>query len=233
MDVKSSCSTLCLRNLLIVDVYEAVWLARDRTWRCFVPDIYSRTESTWVESFCRQSGRQEFDALFKLGFPSAVSYIKKRSKTTRLWFFESSLCWSRTCGSCGSLRTGSHQLWTMVNVAPLLPSSLSIENAVSLPQVMRAFSKLTLALVFSDTVAVSGKLICTELFSDLMHQNTEKDMKNNPVHLITEEDLEQDSILESINISKKDEKDERGRKATEGSGSVGGDGGSNGREYKT
>ena len=65
-----------------------------------------------------------------------------------------------------------------------------------------------------------------------MHQKTEKDMKNNPVHLITEEDLEQVSILESINISKKDEK-ERGRKATEGSGSVGGDGGGNGREYKT
>lgn len=42
MDVKRSCSTLCLRNLLIVDVYEAVWLARDRTRRYFVPDIYSR-----------------------------------------------------------------------------------------------------------------------------------------------------------------------------------------------
>lgn len=81
---------------------------------------------------------------------------------------------------------------------------------------MRAFSKLTLALVFSDTVAVSGKLInnCTELFSDLMHQKTEKDMKNNPVHLITEEDLKQVSILESISTSKKDKKDERRRKAT-------------------
>lgn len=39
-------------------------------------------------------------------------------------------------------------------------------------------------------------------------------MKNNPVHLITEEDLKQISILESINTSKKDKKDERRRKAT-------------------
>lgn len=38
-------------------------------------------------------------------------------------------------------------------------------------------------------------------------------MKNNPVHLITEEDLKQVSILES-NTSKKDKKDERRRKAT-------------------
>lgn len=39
-------------------------------------------------------------------------------------------------------------------------------------------------------------------------------MKNSPVHLITEEDLKQISILESINTSKKDKKDERRRKAT-------------------
>lgn len=39
-------------------------------------------------------------------------------------------------------------------------------------------------------------------------------MKNNPVHLITEEDLKQVSILESSNTSKKDKKDERRRKAT-------------------
>lgn len=39
-------------------------------------------------------------------------------------------------------------------------------------------------------------------------------MKNNPVHLITEEDLKQISVLESINTSKKDKKDERRRKAT-------------------
>lgn len=39
-------------------------------------------------------------------------------------------------------------------------------------------------------------------------------MKNNPVHLITEEDLKQISTLESISTSKKDKKDERRRKAT-------------------
>ena len=41
-----------------------------------------------------------------------------------------------------------------------------------------------------------------------------QELKNNPVHLITEEDLKQVSILENINTSKKDKKDERRRKAT-------------------
>ncbi|KAF3814617.1 hypothetical protein GH733_016895 [Mirounga leonina] len=39
----------------------------------FIPDIYSRTESTWVESFFRPNGHLEFDALFRLGFPGATS----------------------------------------------------------------------------------------------------------------------------------------------------------------
>lgn len=41
-----------------------------------------------------------------------------------------------------------------------------------------------------------------------------QEMKNNPVHLITEEDLKQISILESVNTNKKDKKDERRKKAT-------------------
>ncbi|KAH0521727.1 E3 UFM1-protein ligase 1 [Microtus ochrogaster] len=113
--------------------------------------------------------------------------------------------------------------------------SLSAEDAAMLlQQVMRPFSKQASALVFSNTVVVSEKFIsdCTELFSQRMHQKAEKEMKNNPVHLITEEDLKQVSILESVNTNKKDKKDERRKKATEGSGSVRGGGGGKAREYK-
>lgn len=39
-------------------------------------------------------------------------------------------------------------------------------------------------------------------------------MKNNPVHLITEEDLKQASVLENSNANKKDKKDDRRKKAT-------------------
>lgn len=60
---------------------------------------------------------------------------------------------------------------------PLLPSSLSVEDAAMLlQQVMRAFSKQASAVVFSDTVVVSEKFInnCTELFGELMHQKAGK-----------------------------------------------------------
>lgn len=201
----------------------------------FVPDIYSRTQSTWVDSFFRQNGYLEFDALSRLGIPDAVSYIKKRYKTTQLLFLKAACVGQGLVDQVEASVEEAISSGTWVDIAPLLPTSLSVEDAaILLQQVMRAFSKQASAVVFSDTVVVSEKFIndCTELFRELMHQKAEKEMKNNPVHLITEEDLKQISTLESISTSKKDKKDERRRKATEGSGSVRGGGGGNAREYK-
>ncbi|XP_075859222.1 E3 UFM1-protein ligase 1 isoform X2 [Microcebus murinus] len=201
----------------------------------FVPEIYSRTQSTWVDSFFRQNGYLEFDSLSRLGIPDAVSYIKKRFKTTQLLFLKAACVGQGLVDQVEASVEEAISSGTWVDIAPLLPSCLSVEDAtILLQQVMRAFSKQPSAVVFSDTVVVSEKFIndCTELFNELMHQKAEKEMKTNPVHLITEEDLKQVSILESISTSKKDKKDERRRKATEGSGSVRGGGGSNAREYK-
>ncbi|ELW54526.1 E3 UFM1-protein ligase 1 [Tupaia chinensis] len=201
----------------------------------FVPDIYSRTQSTWVDSFFRQNGYLEFDALSRLGIPDAVSYIKKRYKTTQLLFLKAACVGQGLVDQVEASVEEAISSGTWVDIAPLLPSSLTVEDAAMLlQQVMRAFSKQSSAVVFSDTVVVSEKFIndCSEMFSELMHQKAEKEMKNNPVHLITEEDLKQVSISEGINTNKKDKKEERRRKATEGSGSVRGGGGGNAREYK-
>ncbi|XP_028733817.1 E3 UFM1-protein ligase 1 [Peromyscus leucopus] len=201
----------------------------------FVPDIYSRTQSTWVDSFFRQNGYLEFDALSRLGIPDAVNYIKKRYKNTQLLFLKAACVGQGLVDQVEASVEEAISSGTWVDISPLLPSSLSVEDAAMLlQQVMRPFSKQASAVVFNDTVVVSEKFIndCTELFSERMHQKAEKEMKNNPVHLITEEDLKQVSILESVNTNKKDKKDERRKKATEGTGSVRGGGGGNAREYK-
>ncbi|XP_006979307.1 E3 UFM1-protein ligase 1 [Peromyscus maniculatus bairdii] len=201
----------------------------------FVPDIYSRTQSTWVDSFFRQNGYLEFDALSRLGIPDAVNYIKKRYKNTQLLFLKAACVGQGLVDQVEASVEEAISSGTWVDISPLLPSSLSVEDAAMLlQQVMRPFSKQASAVVFNDTVVVSEKFIndCTELFSEQMHQKAEKEMKNNPVHLITEEDLKQVSILESVNTNKKDKKDERRKKATEGTGSVRGGGGGNAREYK-
>ncbi|XP_053237469.1 E3 UFM1-protein ligase 1 [Podarcis raffonei] len=201
----------------------------------FIPDIYSRTQSNWVDSFFKQNGYLEFDALSRLGIPDPVNYIKKRYKSLQLLFLKSSCVGQEIVDQVEASVDEAISSGTWVDIAPLLPSSFSVEDAsMLLQQVMRSFSKQPSTLVFGDTNVVSEKFInsCADLFGDLMHQKAEKEMKNNPVHLITEEDLKQSAFVENASSSKKDKKDERRKKAAEGTGSVKSSGGGNAREFK-
>ncbi|NXG35276.1 UFL1 ligase, partial [Dromaius novaehollandiae] len=201
----------------------------------FVPDIYARTQSNWVDSFFKQNGYLEFDALYRLGIPDPAGYIKKRYKSTKLLLLRAACVGQEIVDQVEASVEEAISSGNWIDVATLLPSSLSAEDAgILLQQVMRSFNKHSSGLVFSDTIVVSEKFLssCVDLFSDLMQQKAEKEMKDNPVNLITEEDLKQASLLENSYANKKDKKDERRKKATEGSGSVRGGGGGNAREIK-
>ncbi|XP_062825115.1 E3 UFM1-protein ligase 1 isoform X2 [Anolis carolinensis] len=201
----------------------------------FIPDIYAKTQSNWVDSFFKQNGYLEFDALSRLGIPDPMNYIKKRYKSLPLLFLKASCVGQEMVDQVEASVDEAISSGTWVDIAPLLPSSLSVEDAsMLLQQVMRAFTKQPPTLILGDTNVVSEKFLnsCADLFIDLMHQKAEKEMKNNPVHLITEEDLKQSALLENASSSKKDKKDERRKKATEGTGSVRGGSGGNAREYK-
>ncbi|NXD13088.1 UFL1 ligase, partial [Nothocercus nigrocapillus] len=201
----------------------------------FVPDIYARTQSNWVDSFFKQNGYLEFDALYRLGIPDPSGYIKKRYKSTQLLFLRAACVGQEIVDQVEASVEEAISSGSWIDVATLLPSSLSVEDAgILLQQVMRSFNKHSSGLVFSDTIVVSEKFLssCIDLFSDRMQLKAEKEMKNSPVNLITEEDLKQASALENAYANKKDKKDERRKKATEGSGSVRGGGGGNAREIK-
>ncbi|NXW30711.1 UFL1 ligase, partial [Phaetusa simplex] len=201
----------------------------------FVPDIYARTQSNWVDSFFKQNGYLEFDALYRLGIPDPAGYIKKRFKSTQLLFLRAACVGQEIVDQVEASVEEAISSGNWIDIATLLPSSLSVEDTgILLQQVMRSLRKNSSGLVFSDTIVVSEKFLssCADLFSDTMQQKAEKEMKSNPVNLITEEDLKQASGLENSYANKKDKKDERRKKATEGSGSVRGGGGGNAREIK-
>uniref|UniRef100_G1NLH9 E3 UFM1-protein ligase 1 n=1 Tax=Meleagris gallopavo TaxID=9103 RepID=G1NLH9_MELGA len=170
----------------------------------FVPDIYARTQSNWVDSFFKQNGYLEFDALYK---------------STKLLFLRAACVGQEIVDRVEASVDEVISSGSWIDVATLLPSSLSVEDV---------------GILLHDTIVVSEKFLssCTDLFSDTMKQKAEKEMKNSPVHLITEEDLKQSYVLENSYANKKDKKDERRKKATEGSGSTRGGGGGNAREIK-
>ncbi|XP_051730668.1 LOW QUALITY PROTEIN: E3 UFM1-protein ligase 1 [Ctenopharyngodon idella] len=201
----------------------------------YIPDIYSKAQSTWVDSFLKQNGYLEFEALTRLGIPDPVSYIKKRFKSSKLLFLKS-LCVGRAI--VDQLEASVEEAIssaTWVDLQPMLPSSLSEEDVgILLNEVLRAMNVQSSARLLSTSV-VSEKFIsgCLTLFDDIMQQKAQKEVKNNPVFLITEEDVKQASVLlESSASSKKDKRDERRKKAAEGSGSVKGGGCGNAREIR-
>ncbi|XP_030054943.1 E3 UFM1-protein ligase 1 [Microcaecilia unicolor] len=201
----------------------------------FIPDIYSRTQSNWVDAFFKQNGFLEFDALTRLGIPDPVGYIKKKYKTSQLLFLKAACVGQGIVDQVEALVEEAISSGTWADIQPMLPSSLSTEDVgILLQHVMRTCNSQSSARIFGDNIVVSEKLVssCAAFFSGLMHQRAEMETKCNPVFVVTEEDLKQASVLGNATSGKKDKKEERRKKATEGSGSMRGGGCGNAREIK-
>ncbi|KAK6490130.1 E3 UFM1-protein ligase 1-like [Huso huso] len=202
----------------------------------YIPDIYSKTQNNWIDAFLKQNGYLEFDALTRLGIPDPTSYIKKRYKSSKLLFLRAACVGQSIVDQVEASVEEAVNSGTWTDVQSMLPSCLSLEDtAILLNQVMRTSNIQSSARTFSDTIVVSEKFIssCTSLFDPLMRGKAEKEIKSNPVFLITEDDLKQASVVvENAAFSKKDKRDERKKKASEGSGSVKGSGGGNAREIR-
>ncbi|XP_071396646.1 E3 UFM1-protein ligase 1 [Centroberyx affinis] len=203
----------------------------------YIPDIYSRTQNTWVDSFLQQNGYLEFDALVRLGIPDPINYIKKRFKSSKLLFLRAACVGQALVDQVEASVEEAVSSATWTDIQPILPSCLSMEDVgMLINQAMRNTNVQSSARVLGGTVVVSEKFIsnCLSLFDEAMQNKAQKEVKNNPVFLITEEDLKQASMVtESTGPSKKEKREaERRKKASEGTGSVKGGGGGNAREIR-
>uniref|UniRef100_A0A671U920 E3 UFM1-protein ligase 1 n=1 Tax=Sparus aurata TaxID=8175 RepID=A0A671U920_SPAAU len=203
----------------------------------YIPDIYSKTQNTWVDSFLQQNGYLEFDALVRLGIPDPLSYIKKRFKSNKLLFLRAACVGQALVDQVEASVEEAVNSATWTDIQPILPSCLSMEDiGMLINQAMRNTNVQSSARVLGGTVVVSEKFIsnCLSVFDEVMQQKAQKEVKNNPVFLISEDDLKHVSTLtESSALSKKEKREaERRKKATEGSGSVKAGGGGNAREIR-
>ncbi|KAM3861607.1 E3 UFM1-protein ligase 1 [Diretmus argenteus] len=203
----------------------------------YIPDIYSKTQNAWVDSFLQQNGYLEFDSLARLGIPEPMSYIKIRFKSSKLLFLRAACVGQGLVDQVEASVEEAVNSATWVDIQPILPSCLSMEDVgILINQAMRSTNVQSSARLLGGTVVVSEKFIsdCLSLFDDAMQHKAQKEFKNNPVFLVTEEDLKLASMVtESTAPSKKEKREaERRKKTTEGSGSVKGGGGGNAREIR-
>uniref|UniRef100_A0A674CRJ5 E3 UFM1-protein ligase 1 n=1 Tax=Salmo trutta TaxID=8032 RepID=A0A674CRJ5_SALTR len=204
----------------------------------YIPDIYSKTQNSWVDSFLKQNGYLEFDSLIRLGIPDPVSYIKKRFKSSKLLFLRAACVGQALVDQVEASVEEAVNSATWADVQPILPSCLSMEDVgIIINEAMRTTNVQSTARVLGDTVVVSEKFIsnCLCLFEETMQHKAQKEAKNNPVFLITEDDLKQGAMMtENTAPSKKEKREAERRKKTtgKGSGSKGGGGGCNAREVR-
>ncbi|KAM3602417.1 uncharacterized protein V6R79_003640 [Siganus canaliculatus] len=203
----------------------------------YIPDIYAKTQNSWVDSFLQQNGYLEFDALIRLGIPEPSSYIKKRFKSNKLLFLRAACVGQVLVDQVEASVEEAVNSDTWADIQPILPSCLSAEDVgMLIQQAMRNTNVQSSARVLGGTFVISEKFIsnCLSLFDEAMQQKAQKEVKNNPVFLISENDVKQAAMLtESSAASRKEKRDaERRKKATEGSGSVKAGGGGNAREIR-
>lgn len=67
-----------LYHTLIVELNPAGVVTSKQKGAMFVPHVYSKTQSDWVESFYRQNGYLEYDAVARLGVGSPINFIKRQ-----------------------------------------------------------------------------------------------------------------------------------------------------------
>uniref|UniRef100_A0A3P9N0B3 E3 UFM1-protein ligase 1 n=1 Tax=Poecilia reticulata TaxID=8081 RepID=A0A3P9N0B3_POERE len=194
-----------------------------------------------VSSMIAAFGFQEhllykFDALLRLGIPDPSSYIRKRFRSSKLLFLRATCVGQALVDQVEASVEEAVNSATWTDLQSVLPSCLSMEDmGMLINQALRNANVQSQASVLGGTVVVSEKFIgiCQALFEDAMQQKAQKEV-NNPVFLITEEDLKQASALAEIAApSKKERRDaERRKKAAEGSGSAKAGGGGNAREIR-
>uniref|UniRef100_A0A673JL77 E3 UFM1-protein ligase 1 n=1 Tax=Sinocyclocheilus rhinocerous TaxID=307959 RepID=A0A673JL77_9TELE len=142
----------------------------------YIPDIYSKAQSSWVESFLKQNGYLEFEALTRLGIPDPVSYIKKRFKSSKLLFLKSACVGRAIIDQLEASVEETINSATWVDLQPMIPSSLLEEDVgILLNEVLRGMHVQSSARLLS-TCVVSEKFItgCIALFDDIMQQKAQK-----------------------------------------------------------
>jgi len=213
----------------------------------FVPSVYAKAQSEWVDSFFAQNGYLEYDALRRLGITEPEAYIRRKfsAETADGLTFLSSCCLGRTitdnvaANVDEALANGS-----FVDVVPFLPSVLTEEDwsMVLQPYVnhqetsSKSSRKRTLSttgkapIVLAETVVTCQNFLdrLAEPFKDKVRAKAEKAVGSGQYGKATKEAAETMDMQGHHDVV--DKKEERRKKAAGGSKAGGG---TQGREGKT
>lgn len=198
----------------------------------YIPNIYTRNQTEWIESFYRQNGYLEYDAVNRLGVSDAKNFIKRHFVNEKLTYLSKCCVGTRIIDQIESSLDESISSGSYLDAATILPSIMAQEDIEQLLATILTSVKQNLTILFGTTI------LTTEFIDELLkpcHELINKNAKQSVdsgkyQHYMAEKMTGPGKGSIDANAdSKSDRKDERRRKATGGKGG----GGTQGRETKT
>ena len=196
----------------------------------YIPDIYTRVQNEWVDSFFKQNGYLEYDTLSRLGISDPKSYIKKRFKSNTLQYLSSCCMGSHLEDQIEAEIAEALGNGGWFDILPSLPSICTENDAHQL--LTHILRRKPGVLVFCDSIVADETLIstCQKPFYDIIKTKAQVVARTNPGLLITDDKKGGAiSALDETNSTKEVRREQRRKKASAGKSG----GGTQGREVKT
>ncbi|XP_068151992.1 E3 UFM1-protein ligase 1 homolog [Drosophila tropicalis] len=206
----------------------------------YVPHIYAKTQSEWVQSFFKQNGFIEYEAINKLGISDPKSYILKQLPQEELYFLKRIALQQRlvdltvvtALNECNATKQ-------YLDLSTILPSNLSVED---IEEVFHTLTSGPKQNHLSTLVYLDGIVFSQPYLNELIQPCQELALSQGKSAIdggiyqqyIVDKTLAQkgnnaSNQLDDDEDGKPDKRDERRKKAA--SGKAGG--GAQGRETKT
>ncbi|XP_012275654.1 E3 UFM1-protein ligase 1 homolog [Orussus abietinus] len=195
----------------------------------YIPNVYSKTQSEWVNNFYKQNGYLEYDALTRLGISDPQSFVRRHFAHDNLVLLDSVAVGSVITDQVDANVEEIISTSSYVDIYPLLPSVFCPEDAESLLKAAAARTRTNIH-IFATTVAISdGFLQSLEKSLRLVAEEKAKKAVDSGAWLQFVAEKKMKSRSTENNDTKADKKEERRKKAAGGKSG----GGNQGRETKT
>ncbi|KAK0093923.1 hypothetical protein PV326_012334 [Microctonus aethiopoides] len=197
----------------------------------YVPAIYSKSQSEWVDNFYKQNGYIEYDALTRLGIADTKNYIKRHFQHDEMILLDTVAVGQSVIDQVDANVEEIIATNSFADIYPLLPSVFAPEDVETLLKDALKRSKIHFH-IFATTAIVSDVFLqeLSKSFEEIAATKAKEAVESGKwLQHVAESKIKLSSTNKQIDNNKIDKKDDRRRKAA--SGKAGG--GSQGRETKT
>ncbi|KAJ8891610.1 hypothetical protein PR048_004138 [Dryococelus australis] len=201
----------------------------------YVPTVYSKSQSDWVNSFYRQNGYFEYDALTRLGISEPKTFVSKHFPGEKLLLLNSCAVGKQLFDQVEASVEEAVATGSWIDIMPILPSVFGPDDAEEILSNVLKGSPTSgpIVHVFCSTIVVTESFLTTLVKSlePVMQTKAQEAVSSGAyLHAQAESRLQARSPIDQEDPGGKlDRREERRKKAVGGKGG----GGTQGRETKT